>query len=126
MIRKPPPTNRHKRPLAPLKTLCRKCRLIQRRRLPHSRLINSAQTHEAQDKQFMANALYAGVIRSWEALSERNRRTQAIDLAAVNKGDEVALGDLARLLMECADALFKQALTASHQRLGEHDGLPQG
>ncbi|MBD8492367.1 hypothetical protein [Pseudomonas syringae] len=126
MNRKLPPANCRPQALPPLQVLCRKCRLIQHRRLPAKRLATGAGENDSYNRQSVTNALLAGVMLSWEALPERNRRALNIDLATMKKGDDAALTDLARLLVECADVLFKQALAIRNKRLAEHEGLPQG
>lgn len=99
--------------------VCRKCRLVQHRYLRMGRIAKPASMQSSAPPLALSNAVQAALANSWEALPERSKRALSASIASGRQGEEAALTDLARLLMDCAGVLFKRALTARHNRLRE-------
>lgn len=116
---KPSPARCRKHTATEQQPLCRKCRLVQRRTLRLGRIVKPVPPHQVQPALAVSDAVQAAFMAGWKGLPERSKHLLNADMAAGNQGEEAALTDLARLLMDCAGVLFKRALTARHNRLRE-------
>lgn len=99
--------------------VCRKCRLVQRRYLRMGCIAKKVSTQPSAPPLALSNAVQAALEDSWEVLPEHSKRALIANIASGRQGQEAALTDMARLLMNCAGVLFKQALTARHNRFRE-------
>lgn len=113
---KPSPARCRKHAATRPQPVCRKCRLVQRRYLRLGRVVKPGPTLLPVE---VTEAVHTTLVAIWEVLPERSKRTLSVNIAAGRQGEEAALTDLARLLMDCAGMLFKRALTARHNRLRE-------